>query len=271
MVRDRGRANISFGPICIPVKMHSGFSKGNPTELNRICRDCGTKLNSKMICPNHGIKEYGDWNLGYEVEDGKYIILTPEQVKQLEFEGDSTIHIKQFSPANELPEYIIMQSYVLEVDEGSGKKRKVNSGGRKAFSLLREALKEENKVGIGEVQGTTHTKMVAIRANDNKLLLQVIAFKDMRKEVPDTAYPESTPSASELELAKTLIQKMTKPFAVADETIIDKYEERIQEIIKGKPVMEVLSGKIESSTSQNLEELLKASIAAAETSGANNP
>ena len=105
------------------------------------------------------------------------------------------------------------------------------TGGEKAFELLRRAMRDENKVAIAKtVMGSSET-LLCIIPTDDGMLIETMFFAAEIKELPkEFAHPEV--SDAELTMAKTLIGSMEKPFE--PEAYKDEYQERLRDLIAKK-------------------------------------
>ena len=78
---------------------------------------------------------------GYEYEKGDYVELKDEDFQRVDLEATQTVDIQDFVDQKEIDPMFFYKSYYLEPQKG----------GDKAYALLREALKDTNKVGIAKV------------------------------------------------------------------------------------------------------------------------
>jgi DNA end-binding protein Ku len=107
-------------------------------------------------------------------------------------------------------------------------------GGVKAYALLRDALRESDKIGITKVVIKTRQHLAALKAQEKLLVLELMHFADELVDASDLKIPAAQQKASsrELQMARTLIDEMTKPFD--PERYTDDYSSALLDLIKRK-------------------------------------
>ena len=74
---------ISFGLVSIPVKTYGAISE-HKTGLRLMCPKDKSPLSFKRVCPKENREVPWDEVVrGYEVQKGKYIIITPKELEAL--------------------------------------------------------------------------------------------------------------------------------------------------------------------------------------------
>ncbi|HEY8365446.1 MAG TPA: Ku protein [Haloplasmataceae bacterium] len=214
------KGSISFGLIYIPVSLYSATQEKN-ISFNMLHKDCLTRIRYKKVC------EYCDTEVssndivkGYNYEDNKYVIFTNEDLEKIKTPKDKSINILQFVDILEIDPIFFAKSYYV-----------IPNGGEKAFVLLKQALKETNKVGIAKMVLGTKENLVALRVIHDKMIVNTMYFKDEIKQMEDLFFNVDLNQA-EVDLAKQLIGQMTKKFQ--PEIFHDEYQEKLQKAIEQK-------------------------------------
>lgn len=105
------------------------------------------------------------------------------------------------------------------------------TGGDKAYELMRRAMLEEGKVAIAKTVMSNAEKLLALIPTENEILIETLFFADEIKETPkEPAHPALTDP--ELTMAKTLVHSMTRAFE--PEQYHDEYQQRLRAIIENK-------------------------------------
>ena len=121
---------------------------------------------------------------------------------------------------------------------------------------------EENKIAIAKTVMGTKEKLLALIPTEHGILVETLFFADEIKEAPKEP-AKVTMADAELQMAKTLIGTMVKPFE--PEQFKDEYREKLWAIInskiQGKEIV-VADDHVEVSV-VNLMEALKQSLEAA--------
>ena len=99
------------------------------------------------------------------------------------------------------------------------------TGGDKAFELLRQAMKQENKIAVAKTVMGQKGMLLAVIPTDGGILIETVFYADEIKELPkEYSYPEV--NEAELAMAKTLINSMNQEFQ--PELYKDEYQERLK-------------------------------------------
>jgi len=240
---------ISFGLVYIPVALYTA-TQDNDIHFNQLHKEDHSRIRYKKTCAHCGKEVTGnDIIKGFEYDKDKYVIVTDEDFEKIKTEKDKTIQILQFADLDTINPIYYEKSYHTVPE----------TGGEKAFELLRTAMKEENKVAIAKtVMGNKET-LLAIIPVENNILVSTMYFEDDIKEIPKSIVrPEL--NEGELSMAKTLIQSMVKPFEPA--LYKDEYQERLRDLIEKKIAgQEIVAAKQEAPSNViDLMEALKKSI-----------
>lgn len=212
---------ISFGLVHIPVSLYTA-TQDNDIHFNQLHKEDHSRIRYKKTCAHCG-KEVtsGDIIKGFEYDKDKYVIITDDDLEKIKTEKDKSIHILHFANLNQISPIYYEKTYHVTPEVG----------GEKAFELLRKAMMDEQKVAIGKtVMGSKET-LLAIIPREDGILIQTMFYEDEIKDLPKS-YAKVEPNEAELEMAKTLISSMDKPFAPSQYK--DEYQERLSELIEQK-------------------------------------
>jgi DNA end-binding protein Ku len=160
---------------------------------------------------------------GFEIDPGRFIRVTAEDLERFAPEQDRTIQIEDFVQLDEIDPVHFEKSYhVLPA-----------RGGEKTYQLLVRAMEEAGYVAIGRFVLRTREHVAAIRPTGGALMLETLFRAD---EVRDPAElglrPGEEPSERELEIAVRLIEALATDWDPA--RYPDDYRERVLEMIRSK-------------------------------------
>jgi len=131
------KGNIHFGDIDVSVKLHTAV-KEERIQFHLLHRRDHVKLRQQMICAYEKIPVPTEEQAkGFEVEDGKYIVVSPEELEQTTPEGSRAIEVHEFVKTGQIDPIFSERVYYLEPD--------VHLKGYNALAL---ALKEMDVAGI---------------------------------------------------------------------------------------------------------------------------
>ncbi len=240
---------ISFGLVYIPVALYTA-TQDNDVHFNQLHKEDHSRIRYKKTCAHCG-KEVSSSDIikGFEYDKDKYVVITNEDLEKIKTEKDKTIQILQFANLDTINPIYYEKSYHTVPE----------TGGEKAFELLRTAMKQENKVAIAKtVMGNKETLLAIIPAEDN-ILINTMFFEDDIKEIPKS-FVKPELNEGELSMAKTLIESMVKPF---DPSLYqDEYQERLRDLIEQKIAgREIVAAKPEETSNViDLMDALKRSL-----------
>lgn len=243
------KGSISMGLVLIPVGLYK-TTVDNDIHFNQLCRESKQRIQYKKYCRHCDTEVTSDDIIkGYEYEKGKYVVMTNEELEKLKTKKDKTIHILQFAKISEVNMIYFEKDYYAVPD----------SGAEKAYELLRQSLLAEKKVAIAKTVMGTSEKLLVLYPTKNGIIVKTLFYEDEIASMPKSV-PKMKLDENELNMAKLLIQNMTKPFEAA--AYRDEYQARLREAImkkiQGQEIVAVDSG--EPSNVIDLMEALQKSL-----------
>jgi DNA end-binding protein Ku len=230
--RPIGNGNISFGLVSIPVKLFSA-TRSKSVSFNLLHAKDLSRIQQKIYCPlDDAIIDRSELVRGYEVEKGRYVTFTDDELKGLEAHGDHSIEITEFVPLSEVDPVYFEESYYLATDTGSAK----------AYRLLTDAMESSKRVALGRYTMRGKEHLVLLRPYAKGLILHTLYYADEVKAVDEFDRAVNEPvKETELTLAKKLIDELTqKKFDPSQYS--DSYRDRVNEAahkkIEGEEVAE---------------------------------
>lgn len=240
---------IEFGLVYVPVTLHACI-KSKDIGFNMLYKKNKQRIKYKKTCENCPANlSKDDIIRGYEYEPGKYVTLTDAELEKIKSPKDKSMNIDAFVSLDEIDPILYQKSYYL-----------APQGGDKAFNLFAKALEEQKKVAIAKTVLGTNEQVIAIRSINGKLILSTPYFYDEVQASPVKDNVKEV-SASELKLAKTLIDNMTQKFDASKYK--NEYREKVEKAIKIKINGEKITAnkdKPRRSNVINLMDALKQSV-----------
>lgn len=215
------QGSISMGLVLIPIGLYK-TTVDNDIHFNQLDKESGARIKYKKYCSHCG-KEVttADIIKGYEYEKGKYVTMSEDELERIKTKKDRTIHIIQCTKMNEIDMIYYEQDYYALPETGA----------EKAFELLRQALLSQKKVALAKtVMGQTE-KLIVLYPLKDGMVAKTLFYHDEIAALPKKV-PKIQLDKNELNMAKLLIDNMTKPFVAAE--FKDEYQERLREAIMQK-------------------------------------
>ena len=204
MAKSIWKGDISFGLVSIPVSLVSVEEKN---ELKFHLLDSKTKSRVRYQRVNEDTGKEVPWNeivKGWEYEKGHYVIVDERAFEKSSPELFKSINIDEFVDINEIDNLYYSKPYYLQPE----------SKNKKAYVLLREALKKTKKVGVAKVIIRTKESLSLIIPHDHALLLYLIHFADEIRGEEDASIPRDDLKSykiadKEQKMAEALINEMS--------------------------------------------------------------
>ncbi len=254
MPRTMWKGAISFGLVTIPVAVYPATEE-KTLRFNQIHEEDGGRIRMKRTCSVDGEEvPYDEIVKGYEYEKDRYVVLSDEDFDKVPVESSRAIDIVQFVDLDEIDPMLYKKSYYLVPDET----------GAKAYALLREALSQDNRVGIAKVSFRDKEHLAALRFKDEAFVLETMYWPDeIRAADFGGVDVDLKVRAQELEMARQLIENLTADWN--PEEFTDDYREALLRIVEAKISGEEIEVVEAEPTAKvvDLMEALKASVAAA--------
>lgn len=214
---------INFGLVTIPVKLFTAV-RTNDLRFNFLHKKDDGRINNVRRCSIDGQDvPYNEIARGYEYEKGRYVILSDEDFKNAAVDATQSVEIVQFVDLAEINPMFFDTPYYLEPEKR----------GRHAYALLREALKDANKVGIAKVVIRAREHLAALKPNGDALVLELMHFADELVAQADFDFPEAEKMPpAEMKVAKMLIDTMSAEFEPGQ--FHDTYKEKLLALIEAR-------------------------------------
>lgn len=223
MPRSIWNGMISFGLVNIPVGLYPA-TRDNDLHFHLLHKkDCG-RIRQQRVCEECGeVVDYDELVKGYEYEKGEYIGVTPEELEKAQPEASELITIHGFVNPEKIDPIFYERPYYLMPDRKSDR----------VYVLLREALKQSNRVGIATFVLRTKEYLAALRPCGNALVLDTMHFADEIREAEGMPEGKADVKTDELKMTQQLIDAMEQPTFDAGK-FPDTYSEAVQKMIEQK-------------------------------------
>ncbi|WP_028571724.1 Ku protein [Desulfonatronum lacustre] len=201
---------VSFGLVSIPVALLPA-RRSQQVRLRMLGPD-GTPLARKYYCPvSNRLIEQEEIIRGYEVEEGKFITVTDDELESLQPQKSREIDLRRFVPAEQIdPKYLDRPYFLAPLGDS-----------RKAYRLLTEIMEKSDKVGIATFVMRSREYLVAILAENGLLIAETLRFAD------EIRSPEAIGGIIAKEIPKELVERMAEEIrsASADELDLDELKD----------------------------------------------
>ena len=217
---------ISFGLVNIPAKLYPAVSRKS-VSFNQIDTRTGARVRLKKVSAADGTDVPAeDIARGYELDDGRYVLIDDAELASLDPESSRTIDIEQFCNLSEIDPIFYDAAYTIAPDKDA----------LKPYALLLHAMDEAGKVAIARFVMRTKQYLAALRPADGRLVLSTMVYADEinSPQVLDelSGVDDIEVSDKELTMARQLIETLDAPFE--PDKFEDEHREKVLELIEAK-------------------------------------
>lgn len=214
---------ITFGLITIPVRLYAA-ARTERVGFHQIHSVCGTRIKQQLYCPHcERVVERGEIAKGSEVEKDRYVVVGDEDLKKIAPPSSDNMEILEFVKADGIDPIYFDASYFMVPEEA----------GKKAYYLLREAMKKSGFSAIAKIAMHQREYTVVIRPHPDGLLLHTMFYPEEVREVPEFRRDENVSvKPQEVQLAEKLVEGLAADFDPSK--YHDEYQTRVKQMIEAK-------------------------------------
>jgi DNA end-binding protein Ku len=185
----------------------------------------GSRVKLITTDPDTGPVERSSLIKGYEIDKGRYITVTDEEIASVRLESTRTIDIERFVDVGDIDRLYWNDPYFLVPD---GKMA------AEAYAVIREAMIQSGRIALGRVVMHTRERLLGLEPREHGIVAYTLRT---RGEVRDPAeffrdIPEAKPDAGMVEIAAKIIDQLEGPFEPSK--FVDHYEEALKALIAAK-------------------------------------
>jgi DNA end-binding protein Ku len=206
--------------------MFSATSSSERISFHMMNRNTGNRLKQQYIDAETGdLVDSADRVKGYEVARNDYVLIEPEELKDVQLESTHTIEIEHFVPRAEIdPVYYDASYYIVPDDEV----------GAEAFAVIREAMRKRDMVGLARVVLYGRERIIMLEPRGKGLAGTTLHYNYEVRE--DKSYFEDIKNKSVakdmLDLASHIIDTKVGHFDPSE--FKDRYQDAVVDLIRAK-------------------------------------
>jgi DNA end-binding protein Ku len=214
---------ITFGLVSVPVSLYPAHREGR-VPLRMLAPD-GTPVARRYFCEEDGRKvDDGHLVRGFEIEDGKHVIVTDEELERLAPKKSRDIELRRFVDAARLDPVRFDRPYLLTPDGGS----------TKAYRLLAKVMEQTHRAGIATFVMSGKEHIVAILAEGGILRAETLRFADELRTPKDVGLPQrGKVSPSAVRSFQKAIAARAKP-SLAPQELEDPQPQKLRKLVETK-------------------------------------
>lgn len=214
---------VSFGLVSVAVRLYSA-TESHDVSFRQVHAQDGGRIKYQRVCSLDGEEvPYADIAKGYETDDGEMVMLTDTDLASLPSVSSREIAVQRFVPRDQIDPLLFEKSYYLEPDANA----------LKSYGLLREALRETDRVAVVTIAIRQRTSIALLRVVDDVIVLQTLIWPD-EVRTPDfnLSLEGVEVKDAEAQMAHLLVETLAGDFHA--EEFEDDYATAVQELVERK-------------------------------------
>lgn len=253
------KGQIRLALVSIPVEIFAATKAGPAISFRQIHEPSGKPIAYEKVVAGIGPVDRDEIIKGFEIAKGDYVLLDDEEIESVKLESKRTLELVQFVDADAIDVlYYEKPYYVVPADDLA----------EEAYVVLREALRQSRKVGLGQLAVRGQEVLVSLKPCGRGIVMEVLRYAE---EVNRAAnyfrdIADAKPDAELLDLATSLIARKSGEFDAS--AWHNHYIDALHRLIdkkakaKGKRVLEEVDEPVAKGKSNviDLMAALKASI-----------
>ncbi len=230
MARPFWSGQIQISLVSFGVKLFPATEAKSEIRFHQISRKSGERVrHQKVSASDEEPVEKADIVKGYEYSKGEYIQIDPKEIENLRIASRHNLDVQQFVSRDEVDPAFYEKPYFVVPESDTQ---------AEAFAVVRKALQETGKAGLGKIafSGREHLVSIAASGDDKSpgMMAYTLRYAAELRSASDYFGNLKTLSIDreQLALAKELIQRKSAKFDPAKFT--DNYEAALRELIDAK-------------------------------------
>lgn len=230
-IRTFWKGYLRLALVTIPVRMLTATRTDSTFHFHQVDRKSKKRIRYQKIVPGKGPVEPEDIVSGYEVEPGNYVLFEGDELDALKLETRHTIELTQFVNHCEIDPLYFDRPYYLLPDGDMAEE---------GYRVIRDALREEKKVGIGQLTLRGKENLVALQTSGNGLLLETLRYEKEIREADEvfSDIGEGKLRGDMVKMAKSLIAEHAGKFDPS------KYKNHYTEALRDLVESRLKKGKV---------------------------
>lgn len=235
--------------VTCPVALYPATSESEKISFNQLNRQTGHRIKYLKVDADTGDEVPNeDVVKGYQLEKDQFVEVAKEELEEIALESTRTIEIDEFVDRADIDPRYLIRPYYLRPD---------GKVGHDAFAVIRETIREMDKVAIGRVVLTNREHIIALEPMDKGLVGTLLRYpyevrseQEYFDEIQDVKVTKDM-----LDLAKHIVNQKAGRFD--PEKFEDHYESALVELINQKRAGKAIRPK-ERPKGENVVDLMEA-------------
>lgn len=162
--------------VSCPVALYTATASTSDVRFNMLSKETGNRIRMIPTDPESGPVDRSDIVKGYEIEKGRYVVVTDEEIKNVRLETTRTLDIERFVKEADIDRLYWNDPYFLVPDGDMAVE---------AFTVIREAMAKSKKVALGRLVMHQRERLMALEARGKGILAYSLRSNREVKDAKD--------------------------------------------------------------------------------------
>jgi DNA end-binding protein Ku len=217
---------LALGELSCAVALYTAASTSERIAFHTINRATGHRVRREFVDRETGKPvEREDQVKGYEVGDGDYVVLEPEEIEAVVPASDKTLKVDAFIACSEVDTAYLDRPYYLAPTDRVAEE---------VFALIREGLRGKKVAMLARTLLFRRLRTLLIRPHEAGMIASTLNFDYEVRDAADIfrSVPELKIKGEMLDLAEHIIA--TKRGEFDPRAFDDRYESALAELVQAK-------------------------------------
>jgi DNA end-binding protein Ku len=234
VARSLWTGSLSFGLVNVPVRILPAV-RDLDLHFRQLHEKDGAPVDVERWCSKEDVEvPFEEITHSYELEDGREVIITDEDLEAVEPRRTRTIEIEQFVDLADVdPIYFDHPYFLVPATEDDGAVR--------AYRLLVDVMDKTDRAALGRFVLRAKEYLAIVRSRERALTLTTMLFADevrSAKALDAATAKRHQPAKKQLDAAVAVIEELSAEWK--PERYKDCYRKRLQQVVaekrKGKTI-----------------------------------
>ena len=244
------KGTLKLSLVSCPVALYPASTTVEKTRFHMINRETGNRLKQQMVDTETGDVVEGDQKgRGYEVTKGKYVEIETDELDAVQIESNHTIDIDSFVPEGEIDKRYLDHPYYIRPD---------GKAGVDAFAVIRDAMKDQDRVALARIVLTNREHVIAIEPFDKGMLGTTLRYPYEVRDAGDYFDDIKSPKVTKdmVELAGHILDSKAAHFDPSK--FKDEYETALKALVRRKAASKSIKAAAREEKPSNVVNLMDA-------------
>jgi DNA end-binding protein Ku len=248
-IRPTWQGHLRLSLVSCPVALYTGTSAASEVHFNLLHKETMNRVRMIPTDPETGPVQRADLVRGFEVDKGRYVVVTDEEIQSVRLESTRTLDIERFVGADEIDRLYWNAPYYLTPD---GKMA------AEAFGVIREAMERSGKLALGRVVLHQRERLMALEPRGKGIVCYSLRTYGEVRPPQDffDPIPDAKPDQKMVDIAERIIEQLEGPFDPSQ--FDDRYEGALKALIAEKQKGHKVEKVKEQADTTNVVDLMDA-------------